>query len=192
MTLADVIASTTWAEVKAALRWLFPHEMAQLPGYRQVFWELRQMKPAPDPMRISIELQLWAGDGEDSIPEVVGRDGTLNRDLKDFKYLEKHAHSEYGAEEVRWSITLLPRRNWLGMKIESATLRMYPLPQIIAYCLNDMTFHGFSEAENRAVSEELKRRVEEIEAMSQEERDRKLIPAEKLLADLKSKYGLRD
>ena len=192
MTLADVIASTTWAEVKAALRWLFPHEMGQMPGYRQVFWELRQMKPEPDPMRISVELQLLAGDDEDSIPEVVGRDGTLNRDLEDFKFLGKHANAEYGAEEVRWSLSLRPRRNWLGMRIESATLRMYPLPQIIAYCLNDMTFHGFSEAENRAVSEELRRRFAEIEAMSQEERDEKLIPAEKVLADLKSKFGLRD
>ena len=50
------------------------------------------------------------------------------------------------------------------MKVEPATLRTYPLPQIVAYCLSDMTFHGFSEAENRAEIEELRGRVAEIEA----------------------------
>lgn len=192
MTLADVIASTTWAEVKAALQWLFPQEVEQLPGYREIFLELRRMKSEPDPMHISIELQPLVGYDEDSVPEVVGRNGKLNRDLEDFKYSGKHATSEHGAEEVRWSISLSPRRNWLGMEIESATLRMYPLPQIVAHCLSDMTFHGFSEAENRAFSEKLRKQVAEIEAMSAEERDQKLIPAEKVVADMKAKYGFKD
>lgn len=192
MTLADVIASTTWAEVKAALRWLSPSEVMHLMEYKQVFRDLRQMRPEPDPMRISIEFQPLVGDDDDAIPEVVGRDGTLNRDLKEYKYLGSYADAGYGMEEARWAISLRPRRNWLGMEIEPTTLRTYPLPQIVAYCLSDMTFYGFSEAENHAVSEELKRRVAEIESMSEEERDQKLIPAERVIADLKSRYGIKD
>ncbi len=78
------------------------------------------------------------------------------------------------------------------MTIEPATLAEYSPAQVIAYCLNDMTFHGFSEAENREVSEELQRRVAELDAMSEVERSEKLIPAEKVLADLKAKNGVRD
>jgi hypothetical protein len=72
------------------------------------------------------------------------------------------------------------------------TLREYSPPQAVAYCLNDMTFHGFSEVENRKFSEELRRRVSEIDAMSEEERAEKLIPAEKVFADLKAKYGIEE
>jgi hypothetical protein len=78
------------------------------------------------------------------------------------------------------------------MTVEPAVLAEYSPAQIVAYCLNDMTFHGFSEADNREVSEELKRRVAEIDAMPEEERAEKLIPAEKVLADLKAKYGRKD
>ena len=62
----------------------------------------------------------------------------------------------------------------------------------MAYCLKEVTFHGFSEAENREVREELRRRVAEIDAMSEQEKAENLIPAEKVFADIKAKYGLED
>ena len=192
MTFAELIASTSWAEVKAALLWLFPDEERHLLDYRKVFWELRRMKPKPDPMRIAIERRPIPCFDEAPAPEVIGRNGTLNRELDDFKHLGKHATPEYGAEETVWSLSLQPWRSWLGMTVESATLMDYSPAQAVAYCLSDMTFHGFSEAENREVSEELRRRVAEIDAMSDEERAEKLIPAEKVFADLKAKFGVKD
>ena len=192
MTFAELIASTSWADVKATLLWLFPDEKGHLSDYRKVFWELRRMKPKPDPMRIAIERRPTPGFDEKPTSEVVGRNGTLNRELDDFKHLGKHATPEYGAEETVWSLSLHPWRNWLGMSIEPATLTEYSPAQAVAYCLSDMTFHGFSEAENQEVSEELQRRVAEIDAMSEEERAEKLIPAEKVFADLKAKFGVKD
>lgn len=192
MTLAELIASMSWAEVKAALLWLFPDDERHLSDYRKVFWDLRRMKPKPDPMRIAIERRPIPGFGEAPAPEVIGRNGTLNRELDDFKHLGNHATPEYGAEETVWSLSLQPWSSWLGMTIEPATLTEYSPAQAVAYCLSDMTFHGFSEAENREVSEELQRRVAEIDAMSEEERAEKLIPAEKVFADLKAKYGIED
>ena len=192
MTFAELIASTSWAEVKAALLWLFPDEERQLSGYRKVFWELRRMRPEPDPMRIAIERRPTPGYDEEPAPEVIGRNGTLNRELDDFKHLGKHATAEYGAEETVWSLSLRPWRSWLGMTIEPATLREYSPAQAVAYCLSDMTFHGFSEAESREVSEELQRRTAEVDAMSEEERAQKLIPAEQVFAALKAKYGIED
>jgi len=192
MIIAELIASTSWAEVKAALLWLFPDEERHLSDYRKVFWELRRMKPKPDPMRIAIERRPIPGFDEAPVPEVIGRNGTLNRELDEFEHMGKHATPEYGAEETVWSLSLQPWRSWLGMTVESATLMDYSPAQTVAYCLSDMTFHGFSEAENREVSEELQRRVAEIDAMSDEERAEKLIPVEKVFAGLKAKFGVKD
>ena len=190
MTFAELIAATSWAEVKAALLWLFPDAQSQLPGYRKVFLELRRMSPEPDAMRIAIERRPIPGDDGTPGPEVIGRNGTLNRDLEDFKHLGTRATEEYGAEETIWSLSLRPRRGWLGMTVESRALQEYSPAQAIAHCLNDMTFHGFSEAENREFSEEIQRRVAEIDAMSEEERAEKLIPAEKVFAKLREKYDI--
>lgn len=192
MTFAELIASTGWAEVKAALLWLFPEEESEISGYQKIFWELRRMNPEPDAMRIAIERRPIPGYDEDPTPEVIGRNGTLNRELDDFQHLGKHATPEYGAEEATYSLSLRPWRNWLGMTVEPETLREYSPAQAIAHCLADMTFHGFSEAEHQEVSDELARRVAEIDAMTEEERAEKLIPAEKVFAELKAKYGIEE
>jgi hypothetical protein len=98
--------------------------------------------------------------------------------------------AEYGAQETVWSLSLQPRRKWLGMTVEPAAVAAYSPPSVVAYCLNDMTFHGFSEAENQELMEELHRRVAEIDAMSVRERAERLIPAEKVLAELKAKFRI--
>ena len=192
MTFAELIAETSWAEVKAALLWLYPDQGQYVPDYRNVFRELRRIRPEPDQMRIAIECRTIPGFDEGPAPEVIGRNGTLNRDLNDFKFLGTDATPEYGAEEAVWSLSLRARRNWLGMTIEPSTLAEYSPAQVVAQCLNEMTFHGFSEAENREVREELQRRVAEIDAMSEQERAENLIPAEKVFADIKAEYGIQD
>ena len=63
---------------------------------------------------------------------------------------------------------------------------------VIAHCLNDMTFHGFSEAEVREFRDELDRRVAEIDEMSEEQKARTLIPAEKVFSKLKDKFDRKD
>jgi hypothetical protein len=192
MTFAELISSVSWAELKAALVWLFPDEEGCLSNYHQVFRELRRMKAEPNPMRIAIECRPIPGLDQEPVPEVIGRDGTLNCNLEDYKYLGKQATLAYGAEETTWTLSLQPWRMWLGMSVEPKTLDEYTPAQAVAYCLNDMTFHGFSEAESREFGEELERRVAEIDAMSEEERAEKLIPAEKVFADLKAKYDIDD
>lgn len=192
MTFADLIASTTWSEVKAALLWLFEDEATHLQEYRKVLATLRRMSPNPNRMRISIEHRPIPGYDEEPSPEVIGRNGTLNRDLEDFKHMKSHASEEYGDKEVAYSLSLSSWCDWLGMTIEHETFREYTSAQVIAYCLSDMTFHGFTEAENQEFNAELARRVAEIDAMTDEERAKNLIPAEKVFAELKTKYGTEE
>lgn len=189
-TFAELVAATAWPEVKAAVAWLFPDEKDVLAGYRQVFGKLRTMTPEPDSMRLSIEARVLPGVDEQPTPEVVGRNGTLNHDLPDWPFL--NADSEYGRDEAVYSLSLQPWRQWLGMVVEQATLDSYSPAQIIAFALREMTFHGFTEAENRAVADELRRRVAELDAMTDEERKETLIPAEQVFAELEAKYGKDD
>ncbi|MEO5800215.1 MAG: DUF6557 family protein [Gemmatimonadales bacterium] len=161
MTLAELVRATEWVEVQAALTGLFPEERSRVSDYQGVFRTLRAMEPEANLMRISIEVRPVQGCQDDPVPEVFGRNGTLNRELADCPVSELEA--EYGLTETAYSLSLQPWRNWLGTMIEPGTLGAYSHGQIIAYVIVDMTFHGFSEAENQAVLEELQRRMAEID-----------------------------
>jgi hypothetical protein len=50
-----------------------------------------------------------------------------------------------------------------------------------------MAFHGFCEATVEDTHEELLRRVAEVDAMSEEEKAEKLIPFEKVMAELRKR-----
>lgn len=190
VTLKELIEATTWPEIKAAIIWLDPEYGKQIRDYQKVISKLRKTSAVPDGMRISIELRSAFGTDEDASLEVVGRNGTLNRELDDFPFLgHQTATNEYGAIEAIYSLCLNSWNSWLGMQIDPETLRQYTPAQIIAYCVDEMTFHGFDESDVSEFSAELKRRVAEIDAMSPEERELKLIPAEKVFADLMEKYA---
>lgn len=192
MTFAELISKVTWAELKAALVWLFPEEIDSLPGYKKLYLKLRRMKPEPSSMRIAIECWPVSGECEDQTPQVHGRDGSLNRDQADFQYWADRATPEYAAAETVWSLCMQPWPEWLGMSVEPESLTKYSSAQAVAFCLNEMTFHGFDEADIREVSEELKRQVDEIDAMTKEEKAEKLIPAEQVFAEMREKFGLDD
>jgi hypothetical protein len=112
---------------------------------------------------------------------VVGRNGTLNRDLEDFRYLGTTADSTYALSEAEYAIELEPWSAWLGMKIDPDTLAKYSESEIVAHCLWEMTCFGFEETAIGAQRDELQRRVDEIDAMTEEERKEKLIPADEVL-----------
>ncbi|TAM48214.1 MAG: hypothetical protein EPN55_00570 [Gammaproteobacteria bacterium] len=70
------------------------------------------------------------------------------------------------------------------MDIDPQTLRDYTPAQIMAHCLWEMTFHGFEQSEIQAERDEIKRRVEELDSMTEEERRKRLIPWEQVKKDL--------
>ena len=184
-TLAELLAATTWPEIKAALAWLYPDESRRAADYRRVVDELRKLDPAADPMRIAIERAPRLEPDDEPVLEVIGRDGTRNRDLEEFAHWDEHAKVMHGDTETKWSLAFRPWRAWLGMSIEPATLEAHAPAHVVAHCLYEMTFHGFCEATIQAAQHELQRRVEEIDAMSEEEKDQKLIPFEQVMAELR-------
>lgn len=188
MKLSDLVQSIGWPEIKASLLWSYPDEAQFLGGYRLVLAQLRKLVPIESEMRIFLRETSREGVDEKPFIEVIGRNGQLNRDQPGFKYFEDPVDSMYANSETDFSLSFEPWEHWLGMQIDSATLAEYTAPGIVAHCLWDMTFHGFEQWQIQETRDEIKRRVDEIDAMTEEERKEKLIPLEEAMKELESSH----
>jgi len=187
MTFANLIAHLAWPDVLAALLRLYPDEKKSLEGYRVVLAHLKQLDPEMSKMRIIVEERFQPEIDEAPHIDVTGRDGTLNRELEDFKHFQDEVDEEYASAEADFSLSFLPWAKWLGMQINPATLEEFSQPDIAAHCLWEMTFHGFEESDVEETRAEIEQRAAEVDAMTEEEREKFLIPAEEVFKDHKSK-----
>ena len=121
--------------------------------------------PTANPTRLCIRPTLRPGLDDQPFPEVLGRNGTLNRDLDDFRHLGEAEDSTYALSEAEFALDFEPWNEWLGMEIEADTLEKYLASEIAAHCLQEMTFFGFDEDDIGAERAELDRRVDELNAM---------------------------
>ena len=181
MTLSELLESVTWTETKAALLWSYPDAAGSLEGYRRTLAKLRTLTPAKANMRLILKEALKEDLNDRPLIEVVGRNGQLNRDQSDFRYLSYSVDSEYATSETDFCLGFEPWEQWLGMRIDADTLNRFAPAQVVAHCLWDMTFHGFGQWQVKEVMEEINRRAGEVDAMTEEERKRELIPMEKVL-----------
>lgn len=186
MTLFELLESVRWPDTKAFLLWSYPDVAGFLDDYRLVLAKLRKSVPIESNMRIILNETNREGLDDEPFIEVVGRNGQLNRDQCDFKYFQDAVDTEYANSETDFSLSLVPWEQWLGMQIDIGTLDKFSAPQIVAYCLWDMTFHGFEQWQVQETMDEIKRRVDEIDAMTEEERKEKLIPMEEVMRKLES------
>ncbi len=179
MTLKELLESVEWSDVQQELRSIDNRDN-QLRGLRAVFDELQELPASPSSMRILLEVVEPEEEGEPQSFEVVGRNGRLNREENDFKYVSDEVDDEWADSEANFCLSLTRWEEWLGMQVDPATLAEIPAPRIIAHCLWDMTFHGFTQEKIREFEMELKRESDELDAMSPEEREEHLITADEL------------
>lgn len=88
----------------------------------------------------------------------------------------------YGLEFVEWA-------ELLACPLADACAARYGLEACLAYILYDMTFFGVEPEKMRAESDELQRRAAEAERERAAGNEDYFIPAEKVFADLREKYG---
>ena len=186
MTFLELLESVGWPETKAILLWSHPEVAESLDDYRLVLAKLRKLVPIEGNMRILLKETIREGPDDEPFIEVVGRNGQLNRDQCDFKYFQDSVDAEYANAETDFSLSLEPWEHWLGMRIDAGTVDEFAAPQIAAHCLWDLTFHGFEQWQVQETMDEIKRRVDEIDAMTEEERKEKLIPMEEVMRKLES------
>jgi hypothetical protein len=183
MKLSELLTSISWADVKASLLWNYPSTEDSLEGYRRAFSCLQNLQAVASNMRIFVRRRFREDLDEKSFTEVTGRDGTRNRNLEDFQYLAQPVDPEYASAETDYSLVFEPWEGWLGMDIDPQTLD-YPALQIAAHCLWEMTIHGFEPSQVQAERDELKWRLDDLEAMTEEDRKERLIPWEQLRKEL--------
>jgi len=189
MKLAEVIEKVSWAETKACLLWNYADAEKSMAGYERVFCELRKLQPTSTSMRIFIRKTFREGLDDEPFTEVVGKNGTLNKELEDFKYLNKSEDSEYANSEIEYALDFHPWEEWLGMEVDTATHQKYAYPEILAHCLWEMTFMGFDQDTIREEKQELERRAAELKSMTEEERKQKLIPLQEMTKRLEKRKG---
>jgi hypothetical protein len=170
-----------WAAVEHSLLERYPYAQKSLEGYRQIFFELRRLTPIVGPMRLLIRTVAQPSLNDQPFPEVIGKDGSLNRDQHDFQFRGQAEDSPYALSETEFSLEFEPWNEWLGMAIDADTLNAYPPSEIVAHCLHEMTFFGFDETEIAAQRAELTRLADQITGMSEEERKKNLIPMDQVL-----------
>lgn len=186
MNFAELLKSVTWPDVKAALFWSYPDVAEFLEDYRLALAKLKQLQPVASSMRIIVKKPYRPGFDEEPFIEVIGRNGQLNREQVDFQYFQDK--DDYANAETDFSISFHRREEWLGMEIDAASLDHFTASQITAHCIWDMTFHGFEQSEVQETLDEIKRRYDEIKSMTDEEKEKRLIPADEVMKNLRSKF----
>jgi hypothetical protein len=120
-------------------------------------------------------------------PEVLGRNGTRNRELPDVRAT---LAPEFLDAEVNYSLALSRWSDWLAMPLELDT--GLSLPGAVAACLWEMTTHGLSKAAIEAVRDDLDRRLAAFEAESPEERTAAAQRSTQFIRDWRAKIAGTD
>jgi hypothetical protein len=128
MRLIDIVRANTWSDIKQALIEAYPEEGKNLEGYELVFQALKDISPINTEYGILVK---WYKD-----------------DFEDIDFVKVSGYSlkpDQPLEEYSRGLQFTPWKEWLGMPIDKESLRIFTQPEIIAHCLFDMTFSGFSE-----------------------------------------------
>lgn len=125
MSLKEILKKADWKDVANSLLSSHPKERKYLAGYEQVFEGLRQMTPMESDVTLVIEYI------EDDL------------DPGHF-YYDLYGRKE--GDDRRWGLLFTPWPEWMGMEVSEETVSALTPAQIIAHCLYEITFCGFSEA----------------------------------------------
>lgn len=142
MKLKEIICQTDWQDVAIAIVTQRPCQRKALGRFMKVFESLVLMEPVATEYQIRIEQQPEGLNSDRTFPVVVG--------------------VKKGVDE-RWSLAFCSWTEWLGMEVCRKTMETYSNGQIVANCLHEMTFFGFTEDDIKRHGEELEDSVREAE-----------------------------
>ncbi|RMF96990.1 MAG: hypothetical protein D6734_02945 [Candidatus Schekmanbacteria bacterium] len=154
MMFKELIDKYDWDEVCTAFLQLYPDQKKNIEGYKQVFRELKMLKPIVTKMRIIIK-DVFDDYDKKYYVHVFGKNGILNKESNP----EQFKDDNLGNQEVSYGIELTDWAEWLAMEIETESLARYSELDIIGHCLWEMTFYGFSQEEIRKQSAQLVKEI---------------------------------
>jgi hypothetical protein len=158
----DMVRACSFKSVKESLLRLFPDQKKNINGYKDVFETLRRMRPRYNEEGMVIDIRR-VGRGKKAYFSVSGI------------CLEKDIQQSYALEYTPWS-------EWLGYEVAQSVLKKLSKEEIVAHCLWEMTFAGFTQSKIRRKINALKKQVQDIKKGKV-----KTIPHEEAMALLKEK-----
>ncbi len=158
----DVVRACIFKDIKESMLRLYPDQQNAINKYKHVFQTLRFLRPRYNNKGMFIDIRK-VGRGKNAYFSVSG------------VYAQKSRQQSYAIEFTPWS-------EWLGLEVGNQVLKKIPKNEIIAHCLWEMTFMGFTQDKIRKKLNALKKQSRDIK-----EGKVKTIPFEEVMLRLKSK-----
>ena len=157
----DIVQACSFGNVKKSLLRLYPDQKRNITGYRYVFESLRHMRYRRNKEGMKIRIEK-VGRGKNQYFDVSG-------------VCAEGGHQSFALEYTSWA-------KWLGYEVEQATLKKMPKEEIVAHCLWEMTFIGFTQKKIRRRLAAMEKQVKDVK-----EGRAKTIPHEEIMALLESR-----
>ncbi len=143
MTLVELIKSHAWLSIQLTLQILFPDQEEYMEDYEKMFNELQVTPSKASNITIDVEL--------------------IHDSYDDTQYVDVSGYYTNPADRTdefsnSLAIEFTPWNEWLAMPIDEKSLKNFSELEIIAHCLNEMSYSGFEQEE---IQEELSR-IKEI------------------------------
>jgi len=154
MKFTELVCKYKWDEVCAALIHLYPNDRKNIAGFKMVFEQLQTLTHAESNMRIILE-EVFDEFENGWYTCVSGKNGTLKKEENS----EIFKDDKIGNQEVSYGIEFVDWKKWLGMDIDLGSISNYSETDIMAHCLWEMTFYGYTQEAIKKQSVQLEEKV---------------------------------
>lgn len=161
MKLKDMLATTSDDQLREAFVLAYPRlTSVDIEDHVEVARQLRAMEPEPPE----------ADDGDPVTTIVVARKPVEQFEGKGAEF--RFDVSGRSATATSWAIEFMPWQQWLGLEVvvEPAGIA-FRAPELLAHCLYEMTFCGFSQGDIQAKRDEIIALKNEVVANNDHEAD---------------------
>lgn len=149
MKLKELIDRVEWKDVKKELLKSYPDQKKSIEGYKIIFDTLKLKKPKKSKMRICVEKVKDDFEKEKDVyyTHVSGKNGeTYHEQWKAHpNWYPEEPSGEYANNEIGWAIEFEKWDKWIGMEIDKISFKDHNEVQVVAHCLWEMTWMGFTE-----------------------------------------------
>lgn len=152
MKLKTLLETHSWSAISSKVLEIYPDANHNLGFYEEMFEKLRVMES--DEIDISIVISTGIDDDHEYI------------DVSGVNISPKNKEEEYPQ-----GLELTPWKKWLGMEVDQQSLNDYSKVEIVAHCLYEMTYMGFSEDDIPKTLDKIDRKRKEEKLRSVQEKD---------------------
>lgn len=190
MKFKEMVDRVNWEDVRVVLlRDYYPDKpnTDSMSVYKNVLDEVCSLNPKDcEGMRLYVE---FVKEKDDEYMHVFGKDGKLQKESSDFKYMGIDINDPIANTEVTYALEMESWEKWLDMNIETTVMAEFSIVEIVAACLYEMTFMGFTQEKIEEKKEDLNKRIKDFkEAKDDPEKMKKFLSWDEVKKKLKDKF----